>query len=152
MLQNVSEMLWAKLHSASACHLLLQYNQSRWSLIRGIVGVRGIFRGLRHATASVNVRVNLVAPFWIDTPLVHSKLVEMAYLGITPGSGFSFASVNDCVNVATTFATDATVSGRAYAVIPEGFVDMDDEESSGWAGEILKEEWEMRTSLSDMVH
>ncbi|KIW47732.1 uncharacterized protein PV06_00397 [Exophiala oligosperma] len=112
-------------------------------------GVRGIFRGLRHTTSSMNVRVNLVAPFWIDTPLVHTKLVEMASLGITPGSGFSFASVNDCVNVATTFATDATISGRAYAVVPEGFVDIDDEESSGWAGEILKEEWKKRTRTSE---
>jgi hypothetical protein len=70
-------------------------------------------------------------------------MTEMASLGMMPGDGFSFASIDDCVNVATKLATEADVNGRAFTVVQEGYVDMDDDDEGGWAGDVLTQQWEL---------
>ncbi|KIW70025.1 hypothetical protein PV04_02336 [Phialophora macrospora] len=116
------------------------YNASKF-------GVRGIFRGLRHTTSRLGVRVNLIAPFWISTPLSQQQMTEMASVGMMPGDGFSFASIDDCVNVATKLATEADVNGRAFTVVQEGYLDMDDDDEGSWAGAVLTQQWELTRSI-----
>ncbi len=97
------------------------------------------------------MRVNLVAPYWVNTPLVQPKMKEMAAVGITPGKGLTWCDIDDVVSVATKFATDETISGRAFMIAPEGYVDLKDDEEGGWAGEVLREQYKTRRAKGDVV-
>jgi len=120
------------------------YNASKF-------GVRGIFRGLRHTTGPLNVRVNLMAPFWVNTPLVQPKMKEMAAAGIAPGKGLTWCDIDDVVSVATKCATDPNTSGRAFVIAPEGYSDLNDDEAGGWAGDALREQYKIRRAGGDRV-
>jgi len=119
--------------------------------IKRIVGVRGIFRGLRHTTRSLNVRVNLIAPFWINTPLVHPNLPQMAAIGLRPGKGLAFAKSEDVVNVATKFATNESIRGGAFMVVPNGYFDMNENDAGEWTGDVLREQWRVRRAKGDVM-
>lgn len=116
-----------------------------------IVGVRGLFRGLRHTTAALNVHVNLIAPWWINTPLLQPFLPAMAARGIEPGKGMSCASIDLVVDAMTRSATDPSVGGKAFAVVPEGYFDMGDDEAGGWAGDYQRGFFAVRRSKGDLV-
>ncbi|KIX02743.1 uncharacterized protein Z518_08685 [Rhinocladiella mackenziei CBS 650.93] len=120
------------------------YNTSKF-------GVRGIFRGLRHTTTSMNVRTNLIAPLWINTPILQPKLAQLAALGVKPGAGLTFASIDHVVNAVTKSATDETVSKRVFFVVPEGFIDAGDDEAGGWAADCMREQWKVRRSKGDIM-
>ncbi|KAJ9603469.1 hypothetical protein H2200_012247 [Cladophialophora chaetospira] len=103
-------------------------------------GVRGLFRGLRHETPRLNIRTNCLAPYFMDTPLVHNGLEAFAAAGMEPGKGFEFVDVEKVVDVAGRFAVDEGLHGRAIMIVPEpeGVVDLDDDEDGLWGGKVFK--------------
>jgi NAD(P)-dependent dehydrogenase (short-subunit alcohol dehydrogenase family) len=107
-------------------------------LTRSIVAVRGIFRGLRHRSSGLNCRVNLIAPSWVETPLTQSTMSDLiAYKAISarrPG----FAGVDQVVEAMVRCATDGAAGGKAFAVYPQGYVDLGDDEEGGWAADHMR--------------
>jgi NAD(P)-dependent dehydrogenase (short-subunit alcohol dehydrogenase family) len=73
--------------------------------------VMGLFRSLRATSHPQGIRINMLLPYFIDTPI------------ITPGAHFLLAGgamgeVKDVVDAATRFVADSRILGRALAVGP----------------------------------
>ncbi|OCL02802.1 NAD(P)-binding protein [Glonium stellatum] len=89
-------------------------------------GVRGLMCNLRHAG---RFRVNVVAPWFIATPIMSEKVVETLVPQLK-SAGSEFAEVGDSVNAVLRVATDKSISGRSLAVVPrsacaQGYLDLD---------------------------
>jgi 5'-hydroxyaverantin dehydrogenase len=99
------------------------------------VGARGIFRSLRQTTAAMTVRVNFIAPAWIDTPLLQSAQKEME------ASGFKVktANIDLVVDAMVRSALDESVGGKAWAIFPGGYADFKDDELGGWGPKRARE-------------
>lgn len=74
--------------------------------------VLGLFRSLRATSAIQGVRINLLCPYFIDTPIV------------TPGArlmlaGGAMGKVEDVVEAATRFVSDSRILGRALVIGPK---------------------------------
>jgi len=89
-------------------------------------GVRGLMCNLRRAEC---FRVNVIAPWFIATPIMSEKVVET--LGSQLKSvGAEFAEVEDSVKAVMRVATDKSINGRSFAVVPrntcaQGYLDID---------------------------
>lgn len=82
-------------------------------------GVRGLFRSTRARTLDIGVRCNLLAPWFIDTPLIAPIKKAMASRGIDMAKMLSFASVESCVDAANLCAADSEIHGTfGTLVIP----------------------------------
>ena len=82
-----------------------QYTASKHALV-------GLFRSLRGLTFQHGVRINMLCPYYIDTPIVsplHRVLLAGGELG----------KVEDVVRAATRFVADPRVIGRAAIVGPK---------------------------------
>ncbi|KJK60750.1 insect type alcohol dehydrogenase ADH-like classical c SDR [Aspergillus parasiticus SU-1] len=101
-------------------------------------GVRGLFRSTRARTRELGVRCNLLAPWFIDTPLIAPMKKAMAARGIDMAQRLTFASVDACVEAATTCAANPQLHGRALAILPEGIFDLKDDLEDGWGGDQLR--------------
>ena len=74
--------------------------------------VLGLFRALRATSHPQGVRINLICPYFIDTPIV------------TPGArvilaGGAMGEVKDVVDAATRFVADSRILGRALVIGPK---------------------------------
>ncbi|KAL6704100.1 hypothetical protein ACN47E_008763 [Coniothyrium glycines] len=90
--------------------------------------VLGLFRSLRATSAIQGVRINLLCPYFIDTPIVPTGARLML-------AGGAMGKVEDVVDAATRFVSDARILGRALAIGPKMHVR---QKSTG--------EWEIVTS------
>ena len=83
-------------------------------------GVVGLFRNLRSSSFMHGVRVNLICPYFIDTPIIN-----------TPGklllAGGAVGKPEDVVEAATRFAADPCIVGRAVLVGPKVKVAQNDD-------------------------
>ena len=115
-------------------------NQSEIMPNINLVGIRGLFRGLRHETPRLNIRTNCLAPYFMDTPMVQNELEAFAAGGMEPGKGFTFVDVEKVVDVASRFAVDESLHGRAFMIVPEpeGVVDLNDDEEGLWGGKVFR--------------
>ena len=93
----------------------------------------------------------MIAPHWINTPLIQKHLEEMAAAGLTPEKGMTISSIDHVVNATTKCATDDNVHGRSFIVVQEGYFDMNDDEAGGWAGDYMKDQWRFRRSKGDLM-
>ena len=100
-------------------------------------GVRGLFRSTRARTLDIGVRCNLLAPWFVDTPLIAPVKNGMASKGLDMARVLGFASIKSCVEAAT-FAAVSDVHGRAVAIQPEGTFDLKDDLEDGWGGDQLR--------------
>ncbi|KAI1321263.1 short chain dehydrogenase reductase [Xylariaceae sp. FL0255] len=97
----------------------VQYSVSKWA-------VRSLFRNLQQTIpAEERVRINLVAPWFVRTPLFPTEGLDAL-----ASRGIKFASVEDCVAVMLRIASDYTVNGRAIGVFPReqvsvGYMDLE---------------------------
>ncbi|KIW80819.1 hypothetical protein Z517_07436 [Fonsecaea pedrosoi CBS 271.37] len=96
----------------------IQYNSSKF-------GVRGVMRSLRRTSWKENIRVNLVAPWYIRTPILSQKVQDFL-----DGKGVGFALVEDCCRAMLFIASDPTINGRGIGVVSrqhaqEGYMDLD---------------------------
>ena len=74
--------------------------------------VLGLFRSLRATSALQGVRINLLCPYFIDTPIVPAGARLML-------AGGAMGRVEDVVDAATRFVSDTRILGRALAVGPK---------------------------------
>lgn len=74
-------------------------------------GVLGLFRSLRTSTFVEGVRINMICPYFVETPIV----VRPARL-LLAGSGLG--KVEDVVEAATRFTADSSICGRALCIGP----------------------------------
>ncbi|KEQ92113.1 hypothetical protein AUEXF2481DRAFT_43516 [Aureobasidium subglaciale EXF-2481] len=99
----------------------LQYPASK-------AAVRMIMKCLRRTVWKDGIRVNVVAPAFVDTGIIpepfKSKLIA---------AGMQFASIDDAVKAVLRISCDPTIHGRSLAVIPrafspEGYVDLESDD------------------------
>ena len=76
-------------------------------------GVRGLFRSTRARTLDLGVRCNLLAPWFVDTPLIAPVKAGMAARGVDMGKTLQFASVEACVEAAGYCAVNTGVHGKS---------------------------------------
>ncbi|KAK3901505.1 hypothetical protein C8A05DRAFT_44854 [Staphylotrichum tortipilum] len=74
--------------------------------------VMGLFRALRGTAWTKGVRVNVLAPYFVDTPLLPKA-------GLALLAGAAKAELEDVVDAATRTMADAEVRGRALVVGPK---------------------------------
>ncbi|EME39085.1 alcohol dehydrogenase-like protein [Dothistroma septosporum NZE10] len=101
-------------------------------------GVRGLFRSTRARTIDIGVRCNLLAPWFVDTPLIAPVKNAMKARGIEMSKVLAFATMEDCVQAASFCAVNKELHGRALAIQPEGTFDLKDDVEDGWAGDQLR--------------
>ncbi|KAL1965505.1 hypothetical protein VTN77DRAFT_5761 [Rasamsonia byssochlamydoides] len=94
-------------------------------------GVRGLFRSIRPIFADRGFRVNLIAPWIMDTPLVVDWMKMFKAVGAPTGD------VEDVYTAAMRFADDSTINGRAFAVGPKRILDLGDDREGEDAGKVM---------------
>lgn len=75
-------------------------------------GSRGIFRAIRaRAQQELDVRVNLVAPWAMKTPMTAPILAQMEAFGIQEGRGITFVEYDALTQAVARLAIDESISG-----------------------------------------
>jgi len=102
----------------------LQYQSSKY-------GLRGMLRSLRLSEWQHNIRVNYIAPWFIQTKILSNAVVEHLKQG-----NMEFATVEDSAVALMKFASDTSIAGRAFAILPRtwaphGYVDLCDDDQEG---------------------
>jgi len=82
-------------------------------------GVLGLFRTLRSTAFIQGIRVNMLCPYFIETPIVSTP----ARLALAGGG---MGTVKDVVDAATRFTADSRIVGRALIVGPKVNIIQDD--------------------------
>lgn len=90
-------------------------------------GVRGLLRGLRKQAAGLGVRLNLVAPFYAETPMTHLAAPVLKEVGIP------MCTIAQVVGAVAILATDEDAWGRSLFVMPDSYSDGGDD-SQGLQG------------------
>ena len=76
-------------------------------------GSRGIFRAIRaRAQQELDVRVNLVAPWAMKTPMTAPIMAQMEAYGIQEGKGITFVEYNVLTQAVARLAVDEGISGK----------------------------------------
>lgn len=108
-------------------HLLLIGSMASLSPISGQTlygtakhGVLGLFRSLRSSSFAHGVRVNILCPYFIDTPLLGADARAIL-------AGGCLGKIEDVVDAATRFAADPRIVGRALVVGPKLRVEQQDD-------------------------
>jgi len=117
-------------------------------------GTRGLFRALRRRAANEftpSVRINLIAPWAVKTPMSAPVLKLMEGMGIQEGKGITFATTKACAEAVGRCAVDETIHGRAFAIMPEGAFDIKDDIEGGYGGEELKVLMSWRKAAGDFL-
>ena len=78
--------------------------------------VMGLFRALRGSSWSQGVRVNVLAPYFVDTAL-------LPWQGLALLAGGAMGTVEDVVDAATRFMADESIVGRGLVIGPTGYVE-----------------------------
>ncbi len=86
----------------------------------GKFGVRAMFRSVRGSAAKeMNVRCNLIAPWYIDTPMTAEIKQYMKMNNVKDGQGISFAKIEDVVDATAICAADESVEGMfCQSILP----------------------------------
>jgi NAD(P)-dependent dehydrogenase (short-subunit alcohol dehydrogenase family) len=106
---------------------------------------------LRKTTAEMNVRVNFIAPYWVETAIVTESLPALKAAGIEPGKGLTYVDIEDVVDAVVRSSTDESVAGKAWGIWPEGYADLKDDETGGWGVEQLMENFAKRQVAGDVL-
>lgn len=105
---------------------IADYSASKW-------GVRGLFRAIRTPMEEQGYRVNLIAPWIMDTPLI-GDLKEFFL-----SNGFLIGDPKDVADTVVRCAAEDAIRGRAIAVGAPSIVDLrDDPDGSDGAIETKK--------------
>lgn len=117
-------------------------------------GLRGLFRSLRrrlNTDFDPKVRVNLIAPWAVKTPMTDPLLKVMESMGIQDGKGITFAKKDTCAQAVGRCAVDESLHGRAFAVMPEGAFDIKDDIDGGYGGDELRVLMKWRKEAGDFL-
>ncbi|KAL4944996.1 hypothetical protein BDV06DRAFT_232172 [Aspergillus oleicola] len=74
-------------------------------------GVRGLFRSTRAQTRQLGVRCNLLAPWFVDTPLIAPIKNAMAARGVDMAKAISFTTPEACAEAASYCVANPEVHG-----------------------------------------
>lgn len=112
----------------SSMPLQSDYTASKW-------GVRGLFRSFlnNEQVTSSPVRFNLIAPYFVRTPLTESWVPYMEKIGI------KLADIGDVEGAAMRFMCDKSVYGRAAGIWQGGPVDLGDDFLGGFGSVAMAE-------------
>ena len=107
------------------------YTASKW-------GVRGLFRSLLNdqTSATCPVRVNLIAPYFVATPLsahIAPKLQEM---------GVKLAEIDDVRDAGLRFIYDQSIHGRAVGIWEGGAADLGDDLGGDYSSQVVRRKFE----------
>lgn len=80
----------------------------------GKFGVRGLWRSLRSRAPEVGVRTNLIAPWFVDTPMVADMKAGLEKAGVQWGKGFTWAPADNVVEAASYCAVGDDVDGKNF--------------------------------------
>lgn len=105
---------------ASDRHLLMIGSSAGLGFLPGVPeyvtskhGVTGLFRSLRSLTYRQGIRVNMLCPYFVDTPLMPNRAMILL-------AGLGLGSMDDVVDAATRLmASEPRISGRALVVGPK---------------------------------
>ncbi|MCJ1259722.1 hypothetical protein MMC24_007561 [Lignoscripta atroalba] len=103
--------------------------------------VLGLYRCLRSTSFVHGVRVNLICPYFIDTPFLDASARAVL-------AGGTLGTIEDVVEAATRFSADPRVVGRALSVGPKLKVEQSEDGEWSIAGGSTGEKkaiWEMYT-------
>ncbi|KAL2812314.1 hypothetical protein BJX63DRAFT_432759 [Aspergillus granulosus] len=116
-------------------------------------GSRGLFRGIRaQAHSQLNVRVNAICPWAMKSPMIEAALGRMAEFGILPNKGITLVPHEVLSEALGRIVYDEGIHGRAIAIVPEGAVDLDDDNEGAYAGPVLVELMALRKAAGDFLH
>ncbi|KAL4875692.1 hypothetical protein BJY04DRAFT_201388 [Aspergillus karnatakaensis] len=114
-------------------------------------GSRGLFRAIREkAHTRMNVRVNLIAPWTMKTPMIEADLLKLAEYGIVEGRGITLVPHSVLSEALGRIVVDEGIYGRAFAIVPEGAVDLGDDLQGAYGGPALAEILALRKAAGDM--
>lgn len=100
------------LASLAPVSLAPQYASSKHAVL-------GLFRSLRAATHLHGVRINMLCPYFMDTPIL--KFPTRLVL-----AGGGMGKVEDVVDAATRFVSDSRILGRALVIGPKASLKQDE--------------------------
>ncbi|PIA98793.1 5'-hydroxyaverantin dehydrogenase [Cercospora beticola] len=86
-----------------------QYNASKH-------GVRAIMKSIRRTGPAQNIRINLIAPWFIQT-----SLAPQQFWDAVRATGAEFCDIKDAGKAATHLASDKRINGRALGIVPKSF-------------------------------
>lgn len=120
--------LLASLAGYLGMYLRSDYTASKW-------GVRGLFRSLLDDSkaASCPVRINLLAPYFVATPLTAHLVPYMHKIGI------KLAELDDVQVAAMRLMSDESIHGRAVGVWQGGPIDLGDDFGGGFGSDALRQ-------------
>lgn len=97
-------------------------------------GVRGLFRSLLddRKSASCPVRMNLLAPYFVATPLLAHLVPGLQKMGI------KLAEINDVRDAALRLLSDRSIHGRAIGVWQGGPVDLQDDLGGAYGSQVVR--------------
>jgi NAD(P)-dependent dehydrogenase (short-subunit alcohol dehydrogenase family) len=87
-------------------------------------GIRGVMQSLRRTIHTRDMRVNLLAPWYIQTPALPKTSAEMLL-----SKGVKFALASDAAQATLHIASDRQLNGRCLTIVPRdedprGYMDM----------------------------
>lgn len=86
-----------------------QYNAAKF-------GVRGLMRALRRTGSATNMRVNIIAPWFVRTPIIADPVQDLL-----ESKGIKFAEKADVGAAVLHIASDRSMNGRSKNCNPENF-------------------------------
>ncbi|TKA70564.1 hypothetical protein B0A55_06238, partial [Friedmanniomyces simplex] len=94
-----------------------QYNAAKFA-------VRGLMNSLRLTAPAKGIRINVLAPWYIKTPIMSEEVMDKL-----TGYGVRFAAIEDASSAVLHLASDTSLNGRALAVVtrdvdPRGYLDV----------------------------
>lgn len=97
--------------------------------------LRGLLTSIRDSDPEQRVRINLVAPWYVNTPLNYG---ENTPPGVKEHAAlFKHVPVEAVAEVVVRFSADERVSGRSAFVLPLGAIDLGDDIWGGFGGAIM---------------
>jgi 5'-hydroxyaverantin dehydrogenase len=102
-------------------------------------GVRGLFYGIRDRALEETppVRVNLIAPWYIDTPMVRALPALKGDLGFLIDV-MGYAPMDRVISAVLHFCANDNLHGRAAGIFPLGNEDLGDDLEGAYAGIVLQ--------------
>ena len=83
-----------------------QYCSSKW-------GVRGIMRALRRTVPRMNMRVNIISPWFVKTPIMSKEVQDLV-----ESKGIQWARKEDAAGAVLHMAADGTSNGEHQPLLP----------------------------------
>ncbi|KAK5207864.1 hypothetical protein LTR41_006376 [Exophiala xenobiotica] len=97
-------------------------------------GLRGLMRSARRTSWQEGIRVAYVGPWYTKTTILKPQVIERLV-----SKGVEFAEVEDCTTAVLRIASDKSINGRSFVIVPRsvaapGYLDaqMDDFETEPW--------------------